>query len=52
MSIKLYGAVTSWNTLRARHALLENGITVEEVTLNLSAQDQKVSVRPSLLMEI
>jgi glutathione S-transferase len=44
MSLKLYGAVSSWNTLRARHALLEKGITVEEITLNLSDQLQKVPI--------
>jgi hypothetical protein len=52
MSIKLFGAASSWNTLRARHALLEKGVTVEEVTLNLSAQDQKVTYQPSYLEEL
>jgi hypothetical protein len=44
MAVQLYGATSSWNTLRARHALLEKGITVEEIALNLSAQVQKVPI--------
>ena len=44
MVLQLIGAPTSWNTLRARHVLFEEGLyDVELVDLSVANGDQKVA---------
>jgi hypothetical protein len=44
MALRLIGAPTSWNTLRARHVLFEKGLhNVELVDLSVPNGDQKVN---------
>lgn len=44
MVLRLIGAPTSWNTLRARHVLFEKGLhDVELVDLSVANGDQKVA---------
>lgn len=51
MVISLYGAPTSWNTLRARYVLFELGLTdIKFITLSLAKGEQKVCISQGILI--